>query len=119
MLFYVNTQELEKLAAAKPVGVCGVVYPEWYNDPNDEKSIIGRDLFKAKCAACHKLDALSTGPALRAVNNRSLEEGKNIDSFFKVRKAAYLSILKSKERKCLISPKITDEDIQSILYYTN
>ncbi|QHI38161.1 Cytochrome c6 [Kordia antarctica] len=38
----------------------------------------GENLFNANCAACHKLDAKSTGPALRGVEAR-LEENEGLD----------------------------------------
>ena len=33
-------------------------------------AVAGKALFNANCAACHKLDAKSTGPALRGVANK-------------------------------------------------
>ena len=42
-------------AAAAPAASAG-------GDP-----VVGKELFNANCAACHKLDAKATGPALRGV----------------------------------------------------
>ena len=39
---------------------------EFYENSNLTENIIeGKNLFNSNCAACHKLDAKSTGPALR------------------------------------------------------
>lgn len=115
ILFLVNVQELKEMAAAKPVGACGVVYPDSYN-PNDEKAQIGHGLFMANCAACHRLDALSTGPALRGITVRYKEEHTiSLDSFFYLKR---YHREKNTRNSCFITPEITDEDIKNILFYT-
>ncbi|OIV42310.1 c-type cytochrome [Flavobacterium johnsoniae] len=47
-----------------PVYFCGTSSPEL-----EENEYKGKEIFNANCAACHKLDAKSTGPALRNIDS--------------------------------------------------
>ncbi|MFD1602046.1 c-type cytochrome [Flavobacterium artemisiae] len=47
-----------------PVPFCGTSNPDLTED-----GIKGKEIFNSNCAACHKLDAKSTGPALRNVDS--------------------------------------------------
>ncbi|WP_426483534.1 c-type cytochrome [Flavobacterium sp. 2] len=47
-----------------PVPICGTKSPEL--SENQHK---GKEIFNAYCSPCHKLDAKSTGPALRDVDS--------------------------------------------------
>jgi Cytochrome c len=47
-----------------PVPFCGTSIPEL-----TEKQYKGKEIFNSNCAVCHKLDAKSTGPALRNVDS--------------------------------------------------
>ena len=62
----------------------------------------GRKLFNANCAACHKLDKHSTGPALRNINLDSLSLQKYLNS----------------ERHSQRFPQFTTEQLNEILKYT-
>ena len=120
LLYLVHIKEQQNAAALAleegPQFICGTYY---LYPPLSEEAKVGEALFKANCAACHKLDAQSTGPALRSVKARYQEEKEiSVDSFLSLRRASYTKVFDLKERKCLISPEVTDTDIQNILLYT-
>ena len=79
-IFYeIKTYQPTYLVCAMPVpGYCG-------NPDLTENETKGREIFNSNCAACHKLDARSTGPALRNIDSLVITKwmiGKNhkIDS---------------------------------------
>jgi mono/diheme cytochrome c family protein len=97
----------------------------------DEAAIkAGEALFKANCAACHKMDAMSTGPALRGVEARlAEEEGLDREWLYKwIRNSS--AMIKSGDpyavkvyeangkRQMTAFPTLTNEDIDNILAYT-
>lgn len=47
-----------------PVPFCGT-----FNPVLTENATKGKEIFNSNCAACHKLDARSTGPALRNIDS--------------------------------------------------
>ncbi len=112
LLFLVNMNVQKEIVASEPVFICGNVAP-----PNlTEELKQGERLFKANCAACHKLDSQSTGPRLRGIAIQYEEKrSTSLDSFFYMRR--FRRELNT-DTSCFISPEITDEDIQNILLYT-
>ncbi|MEM6720256.1 MAG: cytochrome c3 family protein [Bacteroidota bacterium] len=97
----------------------------------DEAAIkAGEALFKANCAACHKMDAMSTGPALRGVEARlSEEEGLDREWLYKWIKNSSAMIKsgdtyavktyeKYGKRQMTAFPNLSNEDIDNILAYT-
>ena len=49
---------------------CNTPVPNFCGTPNlSETQEKGRKIFNSNCAACHKLDARCTGPALRGVDS--------------------------------------------------
>lgn len=49
---------------------CHIPVPDFCGTPNlSEDQAKGKEVFNSNCAACHKLDAKSTGPALRGVDS--------------------------------------------------
>lgn len=118
ILFYINAEEQQYAAALaikeKPQFICGTYY---MSPPLNEEAKAGKQLFNANCAACHKLDKNLTGPYLRNINERFTTE--DIIKF--IRKDTS-SIIKPKNERgliCIPFPNLSDEDIQSILLYTN
>ncbi|AXG69484.1 cytochrome c6 [Kordia sp. SMS9] len=97
----------------------------------DEAAIqAGEKLFKANCAACHKMDAMSTGPALRGVEARLDEdEGLGREWLYKWIKNSS-GLIKSgdpyavkvyeqyNKRQMTAFPTLSNEDIDNILAYT-
>ncbi|RZJ33467.1 MAG: c-type cytochrome [Flavobacterium sp.] len=84
----------------------------------------GKELFKANCAACHKLDARQTGPALRNVADRhdmawiykwvhnSSEMIKSGDAQANALFAEYKSVMTA-------FPQLSNADIDNIIAYTS
>ena len=92
---------------------------------------VGKTLFNANCAACHKLDKKMTGPALRHVENRLLnDEGldkqwlyawiRNSASVIKSGDTYANKIYEEYNRAAMTAyPQLSDTDIENILAYTN
>lgn len=57
-----NESAIGQCATPEPVVFCGNVFMQ---EPLTQAEEIGKSLFQSNCAACHKLNKLSTGPALR------------------------------------------------------
>lgn len=111
---FINQPEYTECNMQAPVAFCGT---HLVSPPLDEEAKAGKQLFNANCAACHKLDKNLTGPFLRNINERFTTE--DIIKF--IRKDTSSSI-KPKNKKgliCVPFPNLSDEDIQSILLYTN
>jgi len=50
--------------------VCAMPVPAYCGNPDiREDETKGREIFNSNCTACHKLDARSTGPALRNIDS--------------------------------------------------
>ncbi len=84
----------------------------------------GKALFNANCAACHKLDAKMTGPALRGVTERQSSEWlhvwiKNSQAMVKSGDAYAVKIFEEYNKSIMTSfPQLSDTDIDNILAYT-
>ncbi len=84
----------------------------------------GKALFNANCAACHKLDAKMTGPALRGVTERRSSEW--LHSWIKDSQAMIKSgdkdavKLFGENNKAIMPgyPQLSAEDVDNILAYT-
>jgi len=97
---------------------------------DDAAVAAGKALFNANCAACHKLDSKSTGPALRGVEARLVEnEGLDREWLYKwIRNSS--ALIKSgdpyavkvfeenKKSQMTAFPTLKNEDIDNILAYT-
>ena len=85
----------------------------------------GKAIFNANCAACHKLDAKSTGPALRGVANRRDRAwlGKwirNSSEMIKAGDPIAVQLFEENNQKLMNAfPQLTDADIDNILAYTS
>ena len=51
-----------------------LIFPFSNSLAQDVDIVSGKSLFNTNCAACHKLDKKMTGPALRHVENRLLND---------------------------------------------
>jgi len=86
--------------------------------------VVGKALFNANCAACHKLDAKMTGPALRGVTGRQSSEWlhswiKNSQGMVKSGDAYAVKIFEEYNKSIMTSfPQLSDADIDNILAYT-
>src|SRR5690606_29890734 len=85
----------------------------------------GKELFNANCAACHKLDANSTGPALRGVVDRHPTDWlhkwiKDSSGLIKSVDAAAVKLFNEWNKVPMNSfPNLSDEDIDNIIAYTS
>jgi cytochrome c2 len=76
----------------------------------------GKALFNANCAACHKLDAKMTGPALRGVTERQSNEWlhvwiKNSQAMVKSGDAYAVKIFEEYNKSIMTSfPQLSDTD---------
>ena len=84
----------------------------------------GKALFNANCAACHKLDAKMTGPALRGVTDKYSSEWlhswiKNSQGLVKSGDADAVKVFEEFNKAIMPSyPQFSDADIDNILAYT-
>lgn len=85
----------------------------------------GKALFNANCAACHKLDAKMTGPALRGVSERHDKKWlhawiKDSQAMIKAGDAAAVKVFNENNKSVMTAfPQLSDADIDNILAYTS
>ena len=85
----------------------------------------GKALFNANCAACHALDKVMTGPALRGVADKYDKEFlykwvKNNTELIKAGDPTALKIYNENGQKAMtIFPQLSNTDIDNILAYTS
>ena len=86
---------------------------------------LGKQLFNANCAACHKLDAKSTGPALRGVANKYDKEWiykwvHNSADLIKSGDAQAVKVFEENNKTPMTAfPQLSTADIDNILAYTS
>jgi len=83
----------------------------FYNENSSE----GKKLFNANCASCHQLDRKMTGPALRNVAQKY--DSITILKFLHGEKTEIMN--EDYGMTCVNFPQLTQEDISSLLSYTN
>lgn len=85
----------------------------------------GKELFNSQCAACHKMDANSTGPALRGVIERHSSDWlhkwiKNSAGLIASGDAAAVKVFNEWNKVPMNAfPNLSDEDIDNIIAYTS
>lgn len=85
----------------------------------------GKELFNSLCAACHKLDAKSTGPALRGVAEKHDREWlykwvKNSSEMIKSGDATAVKLFAENNNQVMTAfPQLSNADIDNILAYTS
>ena len=85
----------------------------------------GKALFNSNCAACHKLDAKSTGPALRGMANKYesawLQKWiKDSQGIIKSGDALAIKVYEENDKKLMTSfPQLSVADINNIIAYTS
>ncbi|TDP60386.1 c-type cytochrome [Flavobacterium dankookense] len=88
-------------------------------------AVAGKALFNANCAACHKLDAKATGPALRGVANKYDKAWlykwiNNSSAFIKSGDAKAIAIFEEYNKSVMTSfPQLSTTDIDNIIAYTS
>ncbi|WP_291128754.1 c-type cytochrome [Flavobacterium sp. UBA7682] len=85
----------------------------------------GKELFNANCAACHKLDAKATGPALRGVSSKYDKEWlykwiNNSSQLIKSGDAQAVKVFEEYNKVAMTAfPQLSTADIDNILAYTS
>ncbi|KQB38250.1 c-type cytochrome [Flavobacterium aquidurense] len=85
----------------------------------------GKELFNANCAACHKLDAKSTGPALRGVAGKHdmawiYKWVHNSSEMIKSGDAVAVKLFEENNKSVMTSfPQLSTGDIDNIIAYTS
>jgi mono/diheme cytochrome c family protein len=88
-------------------------------------AVKGKELFNANCAACHKLDAKSTGPALRNVADKYDKEWiykwvHNSAELIKSGDAQAVKVFEENNKTPMTAfPQLSTADIDDILAYTS
>ena len=84
----------------------------------------GKDIFNANCAACHKLDAKATGPALRGVGAKYEKEWiykwvHNSSDLIKSGDADAVKVFEANNKIPMTGfPQLSEADIDNIIAYT-
>jgi mono/diheme cytochrome c family protein len=85
----------------------------------------GKELFNANCAACHKLDAKATGPALRGVASKYemswiYKWVANSSDLIKSGDAAAVKVFEENNKAVMTAfPQLSTEDVDNIIAYTS
>jgi mono/diheme cytochrome c family protein len=85
----------------------------------------GKDLFNSNCAACHKLDAKMTGPALRGISSRLTNDWiykwvHNSQEMIKSGDAEAVRVSKEFNGAVMTAfPQLSTADIDNIIAYTS
>jgi mono/diheme cytochrome c family protein len=85
----------------------------------------GKELFNSQCAACHKLDAKMTGPALRGISSRLTNEWlykwiRNSQEMIKSGDAEAVRVSKEYNGSVMTAfPQLSNADIDNIIAYTS
>jgi mono/diheme cytochrome c family protein len=88
-------------------------------------AVAGKALFNSNCAACHKLDAKSTGPALRGVKDRHAMNWiynwvHNSSAMIKAGDAEAVKLFTENNKSVMTAfPQLSTSDIDNIIAYTS
>ena len=88
-------------------------------------AVKGKELFNTNCAACHKLDAKATGPALRGVAGRHdmawiYKWVHNSSEMIKSGDAAAVKLFAENNNAVMTAfPQLSEADIDNIIAYTS
>jgi mono/diheme cytochrome c family protein/predicted HAD superfamily Cof-like phosphohydrolase len=88
-------------------------------------AVAGKALFNSNCAACHKLDAKSTGPALRGVAGKHdmawiYKWVNNSSAMIKAGDAAAVKLFEENNKSVMTAfPQLSTADVDNIIAYTS
>jgi mono/diheme cytochrome c family protein len=106
--------------AADPAAATAMAAPAAGGD-----AVKGKELFNANCAACHKLDAKATGPALRGIANKYdmawlYKWVKNSSELIKSGDAKAVKVFEENNKSVMTAfPQLSNQDIDNIIAYTS
>ena len=107
-------------AAPAPPPTVAAAPPATGGDP-----VKGKELFNSQCAACHKLDAKMTGPALRGISSRLTNDWlykwiRNSQEMIKSGDAEAVRVSKEYNGSVMTAfPQLSNADIDNIIAYTS
>lgn len=96
-----------------------------FNASADELADQGAKVFKANCAACHKIDKDMTGPALKGAKARWEGKGdiyawvKNSTAYLKTGNDYANTIFEEWNKSIMTPMALTDADIDAVLHYVD
>ena len=105
---------------ATPVAVATTAPATTGGDP-----VKGKELFNSNCAACHKLDGKSTGPALRGISNKYDKAWiykwvHNSSDLIKSGDAKAVKVFEENNKTVMTAfPQLSEADIDNIIAYTS
>jgi len=118
MIFSLTSFAQDAAAPAAPVAAAPAATTG--GDP-----VKGKELFNANCAACHKLDAKATGPALRGVAAKHemswiYKWVHNSSEMIKSGDAAAVKLFEENNKSVMTAfPQLAEADIDNIIAYTS
>lgn len=118
--FSLTSYAQDAAAATAPAAEATAAPAEGAGDP-----VKGKELFNTLCAACHKLDAKSTGPALRNVAEKHdrawmYKWVRNSSEMIKAGDPAAVKLFNENNKAVMTPfPQLTDADIDNIMAYTS
>jgi mono/diheme cytochrome c family protein len=119
IMLSLSSNSYSQAAAAAPVAEATTTAAAPGGDP-----VKGKEIFNANCAACHKLDAKATGPALRGVGNKYEKAWlykwiHNSSDLIKSGDAAAVKIYEEYNKVQMTAfPQLSEKDIDDIIAYT-
>jgi mono/diheme cytochrome c family protein len=111
--------------AAAPAPAAAKATPAVAAASSGGDAVAGKTLFNSNCAACHKLDAKMTGPALRNVADRHDKEWlykwiHNSAELIKSGDAAAVKVYEENNKVAMSAfPQLSTADIDNIIVYTS
>ncbi len=119
-LLSISFTSLAQTSVAPPAPVAAAAAPAGAGD-----AAAGKALFNANCAACHKLDAKMTGPALRNIIAKHDKEWlykwiKNSTALIKSGDAEAVKLWEEYKPSVMTAfPQLSNADIDNIIAYTS
>lgn len=120
LLTFSFTSMAQDAAPAATTAAPAAAAPAAGGDP-----VKGKELFNTNCAACHKLDAKSTGPALRGVADKHEKAWlykwiHNSSEMIKSGDAEAVKLFNENNKSVMTAfPQLSEGDIDNIIAYTS
>ncbi len=120
LTFSLTSLAQEAAPAATPTAPAAEAPAKAGGDP-----VAGKALFNSNCAACHKLDAKSTGPALRGVANKYdmawiYKWVANSSAMIKAGDAKAVKVFEENNKSVMTAfPQLSTADVDNIIAYTS
>jgi cytochrome c551/c552 len=110
----INNKKSKAIKAAPVYESCCGTKSATQNNGDAQK---GKQIFNANCAACHKLDAVATAPALRNIVEKYRKQNLDLHDYLRGKRKKLLLKGINKMGLCPVFPNLTKEDVASLEYY--